>query len=681
MPAENLKHYLNIAMPVILVTVSSYAVWDYTRIKSPAERVSIAYQRGEYEKALELAHPLLESKDDIGGITDAVIQSMLNLEKYLDLGELLCRERLKTSDTTLLNRVAMQLQTGNRRMLEVGVCCLERAVKLEPASLMLNYDLGLLCWNSGQVEKARRQCEKVLTFDPGNVQALQILERIAKGGHAAKLNQDKFQSRSVRFRMTVPTGIDPFLAGSWDPRSGRYVALGGWKPDAMIHRGNPGGQRVFELTKHLATDSVQWYQVVVRDGQDPMSPTRAFCRFPLYPTGETEMVIDLDDHPPFIPTGILESRPAPHVRAPPAAIGSRIYLLCVDSATFNILIPLVQAGLMENLRALMKRGTTITLISKPPVSTVAFDILNFGTLRGFGLKDVVEGGIGVLKERGVNLLTYGDIAGTDHTWKHLARQGFSTLYASWAEQLFYNSKGVESIQSLDLDPNEVPLAGRTPVTDQDKVFPLLWPGRQPAVPSGREELSHSDALVANLYDEGIKKFYQGLKLFDQLSPRVTLVHVGFIDVSFHMFWDSMDSEMLYLQDSGENTEDSETPTPEGSTKGEGGTRTESRKYERVIAGLHRVLDLMIGDLLSRIDLDHDVIILFSDHGAVGGFAKSYYGHVPEGILIVAGKGIRSNLILDGHADMVDLVPTICHLLGARPPEGYPGRVLDEILVQ
>ena len=53
-------------------------------------------------------------------------------------------------------------------------------------------------------------------------------------------------------------------------------------------------------------------------------------------------------------------------------------------------------------------------------------------------------------------------------------------------------------------------------------------------------------------------------------------------------------------------------------------------------------------------------------------------HRPEGILIAAGPDIRSNSSLM-EADLIDLVPTLLHLLGGEVPEDMDGRVLTELL--
>jgi predicted AlkP superfamily phosphohydrolase/phosphomutase len=99
-------------------------------------------------------------------------------------------------------------------------------------------------------------------------------------------------------------------------------------------------------------------------------------------------------------------------------------------------------------------------------------------------------------------------------------------------------------------------------------------------------------------------------------------------------------------------------------------------------------------------LDHapDVIVQWTDYAYWG---RGYYGsqvsafeqqrhfdfsdqpltgsHRPEGILIAYGPHIRSGARVQG-AKLVDLAPTIFHLLGFAPPAEMDGRVLSEMLI-
>ncbi len=64
-------------------------------------------------------------------------------------------------------------------------------------------------------------------------------------------------------------------------------------------------------------------------------------------------------------------------------------------------------------------------------------------------------------------------------------------------------------------------------------------------------------------------------------------------------------------------------------------------------------------------------------GAKGGSMNG--SHRPDGVLILAGAGVRPGVRLDG-PQIVDVTPTLLHLLGVPPPAGLDGRVLSQALV-
>lgn len=632
------------ALGVLLIQL----VISVGRAQTLEGKIRKAYQDARYQDVIDLATQALKAGEPFKTAAPDVIESYMALGRHKEAGELALTAPFAPPDPSTLNRIAMFLQTGTSDMMDVGVKCLQKAVEIEPENLTYLYDLGLLYWNSGQTDKAKAQCELVVQKDPGNVQAMQILERIAKSSHAGSLDQGKFDRRRAKFRLTLPDGKTPHIAGSWSEK-GECEQLTTWKRVPMTRGEVRDGTVTWTFEKDLVTSSSFWFGVLASDSPEPFTKADYFCRFPAYPISKEEIVVDLNQHPVFPPTHLLVPQEIPPGKA---YKHQRTYLLCIDSATWNVFMPFAQAGMMPHFAKLMKRGTSRVLHMDPPVSTVAFDILNFGTVRGFSLTDVLMGGVGVLKERGINLLNYGDIKGTEHTWKYLAMKGMVALYASWQEQLEIQPGGKEITHSLDLDPDKVEVAGMKPGDRIERLKMFLLPEDAATT----KEVSASDEIILSLYDQGVKKFYQGLRLLKKTDAHVTLAHVGFVDVSYHQFWDSMDSELTFLE-------------PD---------RKLDRRYKRVIEGIHRLMDQMLGDLVGALDLSVDTLVIFSDHGATGGFAKTYYGHDPAALMVIAGPGVKENAILTEQAEMVDLVPTICHRLGVEPPRGYPGKVMTDL---
>jgi hypothetical protein len=620
------------------------------------KKIEAAHDAGDHARVVKLVDEATEKKLDVRAAGDEAARSLMALNQFARAGRLLCDGTLVARSTAVLDQVGMGLQTAGSAQMDDGVCCLKKAVAMAPQDVHLNYDFGLLLWNSGHVDEAKAQCEKVMKLDPGNIQAAQILERIEKRTYGSRAATERHATRKVEFTIRLRKGITPCLAGSWNAEL-RYDQLGGWKREPMTPAGaEAGGLVTWKTEKTLATEDGPWYAALVSAHRQPFEPAMAFCRFPLYPYEPTPMKIDFDRHPVEDPMPLLAGRPRPRPRpARDRAPEPRLFLLCVDSATWNIFMPFMQAGMMPRLSEIAASGVMAEMRSDPPVSTIAFDILNFGTGGQFGLKDILAGGVELLKERGIDLLNYGGIKGRDHTWKVLATKGVPSLYSSWGEQLHYATGGAETVHQVRVDPDTVAVGGvRPPASRTEKVLPFL-PEAERASFAG---LAVSDNLIVDHYDLGVRKFAEGLALIRSTKARVALVHLGFVDIGYHAFWDAMDSDLAYLKP--------------------GATR--STRYSKVIEGQHRLLDALLFDMQTEFDLEHDSFILWSDHGATGGFAKTYYGHDPRAMLVMAGPLFKRGARLPaGRVDIADLAPTVFAALKLPCPPVYTGKPLVEAL--
>jgi tetratricopeptide (TPR) repeat protein len=106
-------------------------------------------------------------------------------------------------------------------------------------------------------------------------------------------------------------------------------------------------------------------------------------------------------------------------------------------------------------------------------------------------------------------------------------------------------------------------------------------------------------------------------------------------------------------------------------------------WHPAIEGFYRVHDLMLGRLLELAGGDATVILL-SDHGFASGDrrpgpvandpATQAAWHRPQGILAIHGPGIAAGERLSG-ASLLDITPTVLHLLGLPAGEDMDGKVL------
>ncbi len=80
-------------------------------------------------------------------------------------------------------------------------------------------------------------------------------------------------------------------------------------------------------------------------------------------------------------------------------------------------------------------------------------------------------------------------------------------------------------------------------------------------------------------------------------------------------------------------------------------------------------------------LEDAAVILMADHGQGRGIGA--HGHLSEGERFVPfamwGSGVAGGRVVEEPASILDLAPTICYLLGVKPPKGSTGRVLRDAL--
>ncbi len=109
-------------------------------------------------------------------------------------------------------------------------------------------------------------------------------------------------------------------------------------------------------------------------------------------------------------------------------------------------------------------------------------------------------------------------------------------------------------------------------------------------------------------------------------------------------------------------------------------------YQYCMEGIYRFHDMMLETLLTLAG-DDTAVLLLSDHGYYcnhlrpdprEGKSGPVDWHRPFGVLAAAGPGITPSSRLYG-ASLLDVAPTVLHLLGLPAGDDMPGRVLAEVL--
>lgn len=115
---------------------------------------------------------------------------------------------------------------------------------------------------------------------------------------------------------------------------------------------------------------------------------------------------------------------------------------------------------------------------------------------------------------------------------------------------------------------------------------------------------------------------------------------------------------------------------------------EFQAYRQCMTGIYRFHDMMLQTLLTMAG-EETAVILMSDHGYYNdhlrpdpreGMAGPVDWHRPFGILAAQGPGIRGGSRLYG-ASILDVTPTVLHLLGLPAAHDMPGRVLAEAMIE
>lgn len=598
------------------------------------------------------------------------VRALLAAGAGLDAARLVVDEGLAVEDIGLLARLAQGLPRGDEASAGLAIRCLEKALELcgrpgyrppvlgeldpERRNFPTRQDfairarLAVLYWEAGRKDETRAQVRAVLDSDPGNLLMAALVQRFDKQSLKVAPVANALRRR-VRFTSSAPGERAPYLAGSWNA-SGVYDQLGGWAREPMQRELMADGRARWVLTRELTFDPSRWFAAVALDRAEKPGRARAFARFPVFGSNQDTLAVDLDEFPLEAPHEMF----APRNRAPPAkrAARPRLVLFCIDSATWNVVMPLIQAGSMPRLASLLP-GAAVGIIDAPaPISGIVFSELNFGKAEVSTPQAVWLNALEVLKERGFEAGPGISIAGRPNTWQALARAGISTLYVSWGEQVSYAPGGQETVHAVAMDPKVATIGGRALARDEDIVRAFLPESERRAF----DGLKTSDSMVMEVYRMGAKKFPEGFRLLREVGAQVSLLHVGFVDYSYHNGWWAMDPPERWLSM---------------------GARP-VRRYAHVIENAHRLADVMIGELADGLDLSYDSLVVWSDHGAAGGLLARDMGHARDGLIVAAGPLFKPG-VLTGVFPVSGLAPTVFAALGQPVPEGYGGKPVHAAL--
>lgn len=346
-----------------------------------------------------------------------------------------------------------------------------------------------------------------------------------------------------------------------------------------------------------------------------------------------------------------------------------------DAADWQVIHPLLDAGLMPNLQKLVERGVMGKIATLQPVlSPVLWTSIATGKtadahgILGFLEPDPVGG---VLRP----------VASTSRKskalWNILHQAGLRSLVLNW-----FASHPAEPIHGAVITS-----AFSKPTRRLGEPWPLERGCIHPAEVTDAlkelrvhpGELSGDDLLpfIPRLAEIDQEKDRRPVTLASYLADSIT-VHAAATWLMERQPWDFLAVYFDAIDHAGHAFMPFHPPRLEEVAE------HDFELYKDVITGVYRYHDMMLGRMVELAGPDA-VIMLVSDHGFQSGLSRPVLApktdrdaplqwHRSHGIVCLAGPGIRKDDLIYG-AGLLDVAPTILTLLGLPCGEDMPGRPL------
>ncbi len=348
--------------------------------------------------------------------------------------------------------------------------------------------------------------------------------------------------------------------------------------------------------------------------------------------------------------------------AEPRDTQTKVLLLGLDGASWNVMRPMLDRGALPNLARVVEQGVSGPMASDLPCLSIVLwtSVVTGKTPAEHGIRDWSY----VDPESGEKGLMDSTKRRVPALWNivNAARRasGFVNWWASWPAE----SVGgyIVSEQFMRRKPGERLDGGTFPAVlagELATVEPTKWPWLSEQLASGAlHVLSDRVEGGAQSFEERLRQAaflygqdYRGEEaLFQLLSTRPHPLVLGYlsrkIDIASHYMWQFGDSE-----------------------------RPSDEALSRLLEPVYRYEDELLGRLLETLGPQANVVIL-SDHGFA--WESEGLGHeesAPDGIFLAMGPAFRPGEELE-RASLYDVTPTVLHLLGLPVGRDMVGKVLD-----
>ncbi|MBN2360464.1 MAG: alkaline phosphatase family protein [Deltaproteobacteria bacterium] len=382
----------------------------------------------------------------------------------------------------------------------------------------------------------------------------------------------------------------------------------------------------------------------------------------------------------------------------------RVLMLGIDAADVEVVTPLLEAGLLPNLKRLVDAGTMQVLHSHPPTrSPAVWTTIATGVRKEtHGIYDYVTNTYYWPEELRTKekLLTTVDMRKVPAIWNIVGDRGLTSVVVGWlstwpAEEI----KGALVAPYIHIgNTRQTTIKGSIYKTDapeqthDPKLFARLKPLlRDPDAYGLEERKRYYDELPAesSVYEKiPILKRYNytaswsaarmynvtaaTLALSRELDPDLVMVYYQCPDSFGHRFWHFRLPEPELRQRLELLGVDPDL-APEL-----------KQRYGHAIDNCYQDIDTTTGELLQALGPGFSVMVM-SDHGfgacqfeRVNKNVPFDGGHRTEGLVILSGPAFKRGAELRQPV-VEDLAPTALSVLGVPRPEFMEGRILEEAL--
>ncbi len=353
---------------------------------------------------------------------------------------------------------------------------------------------------------------------------------------------------------------------------------------------------------------------------------------------------------------------------------SRLLLIGWDAADWQVIHPLVDAGLMPTLESLINSGTIGNLASlSPMLSPILWTSIATGKrIDGHGVRGFAE----PLPDRS-GIRPVGSRTRTCKAlWNIFSQSDRPSVVCGWqashpAEPILgAMTSNLFALPPVDATPGNWPIASGSvqppalaEMLAELRVHPQEIEGTmlQQLIPRAAE-LDQSNPAVG-----------QALNFLAQRLAEVITVHSSATELLEKEPWDFGAVYYECIDQVGHAFMPFHPPRLLETAE------HEFEIYKDVMTGIYRFHDLMLGRLLELAGPESYVMIV-SDHGFQSGnnrprqVVEPAQWHRPQGIFVLSGPGILADQMIEG-ASLLDVAPTVLTLLGLPLGEDMEGKVL------